>query len=80
MVYENASNSSKLSTWKDDVDELNDQEFVVIGAVGLSAWEIIKAGFISHAAVTTGGALTRAAVKSIVKAVGATGAAAHLKK
>lgn len=72
--YENSSNSSELSDWKDDVDALNAQEFVVIGAVGVSAYEIIKAAIISHAAIASGGILTAEAIDSIKDAVVSTGA------
>lgn len=72
-VYENSSNSSELDNWKDDVDALNAQEFVVIGAIGVSAYEIVKAAIFSHAAIASGGVLTAAAIDSIKSAVVATG-------
>lgn len=81
MCYENSSNSSELEDWKDDVDALNAQEFVVIGAVGLSVYEVVKAAITTHAAVATDGLLSGAAIDSIknaVAAVGATGVAIDL--
>lgn len=64
-VYENSSNKSELRTWKSDVDTLNAQEWAVIGGIGLSIFNIVKAAMVSHAAIATGGVLTAAAVDSI---------------
>ena len=50
-MYENASNKSELRDWKSDVDALNAQEWAVIGGVGLSIFNIVKASIVSHASI-----------------------------
>jgi hypothetical protein len=79
--YENSSNRSELNDWKDDVDALNAQEWVVIGGIGVSAYQTVKAYIESHAAIASGGILTAAAIDSIKDAcvaLGATGVAIGL--
>lgn len=75
-VYENNSNRDLLNNWKRDVDALNAQEWAVIGGVGLSIFNIVKAAIISHAAVATGGTLTAAAIDSIKDSAVAAGGTA----
>lgn len=63
--YKNSSNRSELNDWKDDVDALNAQEWVVIGGIGVFAYQTVKAYIESHVAIASGGILTAATIDSI---------------
>ena len=72
--YQNSSNRSELNDFKEDVDALNAQEWVVIGGIGLTAYNTVKAYIESHAAIASGGILTVAAIDSIKDACASLGA------
>lgn len=72
--YQNDSNRSELNDFKEDVDALNAQEWVVIGGIGLTAYNVVKAYIESHAAIASGGILTAAAIDSIKDACVSLGA------
>lgn len=71
MVYENSSNLRYLEYYQDDVNALNDQEWVTIGYVGVAAFETIEALIDTHAAISTYGVLSGEAAVSIVEAIDA---------
>ena len=75
-TYQTTANYDMLRAYKSDVDDLNAAELAAIPLIGVAAFNIVKAAIVSHAAVTTGGTLTAAAIASIKTAAKATGAAA----
>lgn len=75
-VYETDSNLSYLNDWKDDVNNLNAQEWAVLGGLGLSVFNVVKAAIISHAAIASGGILTAGAIEAIKDAAVSAGGTA----
>ena len=71
MVYENSSNLRYLEYYQDDVNALNDQEWVTIGYVGMAVFETLEALIDSHAAISTYGVLSGEAAVSIIEAIDA---------
>lgn len=74
-TYQNSSNYSDLRQFKSDVDALNAAEWAAISLTGMATFKILRAAVVSHAAISSGGALTTQAINSIISAIGATSAA-----
>lgn len=70
---EKNSNRSYLISFKDTVEKINEQEFIVIGSYGANFIASFLAGVASAGAVVTGGTLTPAAYAAIGGAITALG-------
>lgn len=71
MVYENSSNLYYLERFQNSVDNLNDQELLTIGLIGMAVFKTAVALITTEAAISTYGMLSAEAVVAIAEALDA---------